>query len=241
MRTISKALDVLGLVATGEAVTARDVARRLRLARSTTHRVLAQLLGLRLLQREGPRLAIGPRIHELAGGRVGYHRLVDVARPEMTALRDRLRETVGLHVLEGGRRVLLHQAESTHEHRWVYTNPGLGMPLHAGAASKMLLALLAEDEALTLVGRRPLKVFTPATPRDPARLRADVRRARRERCAVSLAEVTAGIASIAVPVATGDDGLRAVLSVTGPMVRLTPAATGPSHSGCSCAPAPSPP
>lgn len=224
VRTISKALDVLGLIATGEAVTARDVALRLRLARSTTHRMLAEMLALRLLQREGPRFTIGPRISELAGGRVGYRRLVDVARPEMLALRDRSRETVGLHVLEGGRRVLLFQAESTHEHRWVYTNAGQGMPLHAGAASKMLLAMLPEAESAGLVPRTGLRAFTPSTPRDPARLRSDVRRARRDQCAVSLAEVTPGIASIAVPVATGDEGPRAVLTVTGPLVRLTPPA-----------------
>ena len=224
MRTIRKALDVLGLVAMGEAVTARDVALRLRLAKSTAHRMLAEMVALRLLQREGSRFTIGPRIGELAGGRVGYRRLVDVARPELLALRDRSRETVGLHVLEGGRRVLLYQAESTHEHRWVYTNAGQYMPLHAGAASKMLLALLPEEEAMALVARTPLRAFTPGTPRDPARLRADVRRARREQCAVSLAEVTPGIASIAVPVETGDEGPRAVLAVTGPLVRLTPAA-----------------
>jgi DNA-binding IclR family transcriptional regulator len=131
---------------------------------------------------------------------------------------------VGLHVLEGGRRVLLYQAESTHEHRWVYTNAGQYMPLHAGAASKMLLAMLPEEEAAALVPRTSFKAFTPNTPRDAARLRADVRRARREQCAVSLAEVTPGIASIAVPVETGDEGPRAVLAVTGPLVRLTPAA-----------------
>jgi IclR family acetate operon transcriptional repressor len=221
VRTISKALDVLGLIATGEAVTARDVALRLRLAKSTTHRMLAEMLALRLVQRDGARFIIGPRVGELAGGRVGYRRLVDVARPEMLSLRDRSRETVGLHVLEGGRRVLLYQAESTHEHRWVYTNSGQYMPLHAGAASKMLLALLPEDEATTLVARTTLQSFTPNTPRDVGRLRTDVRRARRDRCAVSLAEVTPGIASMAVPVDTGEEGLHAVLSVTGPLVRLT--------------------
>lgn len=229
MRAVSKALDVLGLIATGEVTSARDIALRLRLPKSTTHRMLAELLALRLVQRDGRCLAIGPRITELAGGAVGYQRLVQVARPAMTRLRDRCRETVGLHVLEGGWRVLLDQVESTHEHRWVYTNPGEPMPLHAGAASKMLLAMLPEAEAAALIERTGLRVFTPDTPHDPARLARELRRIGRDRCAISLGEVTAGIASIAVPVETGDDAVRVALTVTGPTLRLTAGALQGLH------------
>jgi IclR family acetate operon transcriptional repressor len=221
VKAVGKALDVLERIAAGEVTTARDVVTRLRVPRSTAHRMLAELLDLELVQRVGERLVIGPRITRLAGGRVGSQRLVSVAQPEMIALRDRCRETVGLHVLEGGRRVLLYQAESTHEHRWVYTNPGQPMPLHAGAASKMLLAMLPEEEASGLLDRNGLPLFTPHTPRDAARLMREVRRIRRDGHAISREEVTPGIASIAVPLGTGDDATCAVLSVTGPTVRLT--------------------
>ena len=226
VRTVSKALDVLGLIATSEAASARDITLRLGLPRSTAHRLLAELCALHLVERDGRRLAIGPRITELAGGRVGYQRLIQVARPVMIRLRDRCGETVGLHVLEGGRRVLLYQAESTHEHRWVYTNPGRPMPLHAGAASKMLLAMLPEGEAAEVIARTGLGAFTPDTPRDPARLARELRRIRRDHCAVSFGEVTAGIASIAVPIESGGGGVRAALTVTGPTLRLTAAVLG---------------
>jgi IclR family acetate operon transcriptional repressor len=194
------------------------------LPKSTAHRVLGDLIALRLVQRAGARLVIGPRIIELAGGRVGVQRLVHVAQPEMVALRDRCRETVALHMLEGGGRVLLYQAESMEEHRWVYTNVGKHMPLHAGAAAKALLAMLPEDEARALVSRTGLQAFTPSTPRDRGRLLRELEGIRRQRCAVSVQEVTPGIASIAVPLDTGDGGVRAALCVTGPMMRLNPAA-----------------
>lgn len=221
MKAIEKALDVLDRIAAGDVTTSRDVVVRLRVPRSTAHRMLAELLALELVQRVGDRLVIGPRITRLAGGRVGAQRLVSLAQPEMAALRDRCRETVGLHVLDRDRRVLLYQAESTHEHRWVYTNPGQPMPLHAGAASKMLLAMLPEPEAAALLDRTGLPVFTSHTPRDAARLMREVRRIRRDGHAMSREEVTPGIASIAVPLGTGDDATCAVLTVTGPTVRLT--------------------
>lgn len=226
MRAISKALDVLGLVAAGEVMTGRDLALRMGWPKSTAHRMLGDLIALRLVQRVGDRLVVGPRITELAGGRVGSQRLVHVAQPEMIALRDRCRETVALHMLENGHRVLLYQAESTHEHRWVYTNPGKHMPLHAGAASKVLLAMLPEAEARALVDQTGLQAFTPHTPQDRGRLMRELQGIRRDRCAISVQEVTAGIASIAVPLETGDEGARAVLCVTGPMVRLNAAALG---------------
>jgi DNA-binding IclR family transcriptional regulator len=222
MRAVEKALDVLERIAAGEVAGPRDLVMRLRVPRSTAHRLLADLVDLELIQRAGERLVIGPRITRLAGGRVGHQRLVSVAQPEMMALRDRCRETVALHGLQGGRRVLLAQAESTHEHRWVYT--GQPMPLHAGAASRMLLAMLPEAEAAALLDQHGLPAFTPHTPRDPARLTRDLRRIRREASAISFQEVTPGIASIAVPVGTGDPALCAVLTVTGPMSRLTGAA-----------------
>jgi DNA-binding IclR family transcriptional regulator len=224
VRAVSKALDVLGLIATGEVMTGRDLALRMGLPKSTAHRLLGDLIELRLVQRVGERLVIGPRITELAGGRVGVQRIVHVAQPEMTALRDRCRETVALHMLEGGRRLLLYQAESTHAHRWVYTNSGRHMPLHAGAASKVLLAMLPEHEARALVEQTTMQQFTPSTPRDKGRLLRDLEAIRRERCAISVQEVTGGIASIAVPIDTGEGGARVALCVTGPMVRLNAAA-----------------
>jgi IclR family pca regulon transcriptional regulator len=220
VRAVSKALDVLGLIATGEVMTGRDLALRMGLPKSTAHRMLGDLIQLRLVQRVGERLVIGPRITELAGGRVGSQRLVHVAQPEMLALRDRCRETVALHILEHGHRVLLYQAESTHEHRWVYTNPGKPMPLHAGAASKVLLAMLPDDEARALLDQTGLQAFTPSTPRDRGRLMRELEAVRRDRYAISVQEVTGGIASIAVPLETGDDGPRVALCATGPMLRL---------------------
>lgn len=223
MKALRKALDVLSLIAAGRGATARELSERLGLPRSTVHRMLAEMLELGVIEREtvGEGFTIGPALTRLLGSRNGRERLLRVAHPVMVALRDRCRETVSLHTIEAGRRVLLHQVESSHEHRWVYTNPGQYMPLHAGAASKMLLALLPEAEARACLRRAPLQAFTAHTPRNRERLLRELRRARRAGYAISAEEVTPGIASIAVPVETGDESLRVVMSVTGPMVRLT--------------------
>jgi DNA-binding IclR family transcriptional regulator len=141
----------------------------------------------------------------------------------MVRLRDLCGETVGLHVIQGECRVLLDQVESRNEHRWVYSNPGMPMPLHAGAASKMLLAMLPAERALTMLKHRALTAFTRDTPRDAGRLMRELARINTQGFAISSQEVTRGIASIAAPVASdvAPTGVIAAMTITGPSIRLS--------------------
>lgn len=223
MSTLRKAVDILQVVAGREAITARELASVLRLSKSATHRMLVALDEVGLVQRaaEGNQFVLGPLINALGGWRVSRQRVVQVARLHMDALRDRCGETVGIHVLQADRRVLLDQAESQQEHRWVYKNPGIPMPLYAGAASKMLLAMLPEARSTAILKRSRLVSFTPNTPRDREALKRELKRIRARGYAMSLQEVTPGISSIAIPIEIQEDSLAPVMSITGPQVRLT--------------------
>jgi IclR family acetate operon transcriptional repressor len=225
MSPLRKAVDVLQVVAGREGISARDIAAVLGLPKSTAHRMVLALVDVGFLQRSagGEGFSLGPLIGELAGGQLKEKALMQIARPQMVALRDRCGETVGLHVIQRDRRVLLDQAESRYEHRWVYSNPGVPMPLHAGAASKMLLALLSEREAEGMLRHDDLVAFTMNTPQASDGLLSELGRIRNRGYAISLQEVTPGISSIAVPIPT--DPLNfprfAVMTVTGPRVRLS--------------------
>jgi DNA-binding IclR family transcriptional regulator len=225
MSPLRKAVDVLQVVAGREGISAREIAEVLGLPKSTAHRMVLALVDVGFLQRSagGEGFSLGSLIGELAGGHLGEQALMQIARPQMLALRDRCGETVGLHVIQRDRRVLLDQAESRHEHRWVYSNPGVPMPLHAGAASKMLLALLPEREAEGMLRRGDLVAFTLNTPQASDRLLSELGRIRNQGYAISLQEVTPGISSIAVPIPTDPLSFPrfAVMTVTGPRVRLS--------------------
>lgn len=224
MRVLEKSVQVLRLVAMQNGVGARALCDSLGFSKSSTHRLLSNLLQVGLVQRvdAGEGFTIGPLVGELAGGQFREQRLVLLARAHMAWLRDRCGETVGLHVIQGERRILLEQVESRNEHRWVYSNPGVPMPLHAGAASKMLLAMLPPERALAMLKRRALVAFTRDTPRDSGRLMRELGRIRAQGFAVSSQEVTRGISSIAAPIdaEAAPDGVIAVMSITGPSIRL---------------------
>jgi DNA-binding IclR family transcriptional regulator len=218
-------VDAIQVVSLRGSVTVREMCEVLDIPRSTAHRLVASLLEVGFIKREDSpgRYSIGPLLGELGGDPLAWRALTKCCRPHMEALRDFSGETVAIHVLHAERRVQLEQAESNHEHCWVSKNTLVPMPLHAGAAAKMLLALMPRDDVGRLMERDGLEVFTGRTPGNIAALLRELGRIGIQRYAISVEEVTPGIASIAVPVVSEPStlGPLTVMSLTGPIVRLT--------------------
>ncbi len=224
MKNLRVLVDAVQIVALRGTATVRDLSEALKMPRSTTHRLAASLLAMRFIQKDSASgaYALGPLVGELAGGTLPWRPLVTHCRPEMEALRDSSGETIALHVMQAERRVLVDQAEGLQELRWVFSNPLMPMPLHAGAAAKMLLALLPAADVTRIVRRDTLVAFTSRTPNDLAQLQRELEQIRAQGYSVSQEEVTPGIVSIAVPVVEAPFAAQplAVLGLTGPMVRL---------------------
>ncbi|WP_345250660.1 IclR family transcriptional regulator [Pigmentiphaga soli] len=220
---MQKALDAVSLVALRGELTVREIGEALGLPRSTAHRLVGSLVKVRLLEPhrapDGDVYAVGKLIEELNAGQLSWRSLLQQARAPMEALRDQTGETVGLHVLYAERRVLLAQEISQHPHRWVYDNLMVPMPLHGGAAAKMLLALLPDADMERLAARdyRP-NASSGALADFVGRLR-DIRQSD---VSVTADEVNPGVASIAVPVIrdTRYGHPLAVLSLAAPSIRL---------------------
>ena len=105
---------------------------------------------------------------------------------------------------------------------------GRRFPLHAGSSGKCMLAHSAPDEVDRLLAGE-LAALTPATPTDPAALRAELAEIRRLGYAASEGERQSDAGSVAVPV-FGPGGLVGAVSVCGPRFRVTDefvAATAP--------------
>ena len=213
------------MIALHEGISARELGDALGMPKSTVHRLVAGLVEVGLMRRnpDTDLYVLGHVIAELADGHLHWHALIRACRPQMSTLRDESGETVSLHVLHAERRVVLDQAESLQEHRWVHNNLLVPMPLHAGAASKMLLALVPPAQAARIVRRDGLLAFTRNTPRNSELLQTELKEIRAQGYAMSAQEVTEGIASIAVPVIAEATSTRslAVMTLTGPSVRLS--------------------
>ncbi len=198
-----------------------DIARMTGLSTSTTHRLLGALQDNSLVrQTRDRRYALGPLLVQLARGGAMARTVREAAMPAMHKLRDQCDETVGLHVLlPTHERAVVNQVESRQPLRRSYTELGVPIPLPLGAPGKALLAHLPSYLQESVLAA-PLPSATPSTPTDPDLLRKQMVEIRLHNIALSYAERTAGIRTIASVVFDGADLPVAAISVSAPESRM---------------------
>ena len=176
------------------------------IARPTAHRLAVALEFHRMLTRDHMgRFTLGPRSGELAAA-AGEDRLLAIAAPALTALRDATSESAQLYRRQGDQRVCVATAERMSGLR-DSVPVGTVLTMQAGSAAQILLAW-EEPEKL----RRGLtgSLFTPAS----------LSAVRRRGWAQSVGEREVGVASVSAPVRGPNNKVIAAVSISGPIERL---------------------
>lgn len=201
-----------------------DISRALGLKRSTVHRALSTLETGGLL-RQVPatqKYTLGSKVLKLAHVLQSQLTLSAIALPPMKDLRDRINETVALHLLEGHSRVVVEQVESTHDIRRTYHEVGKPLPLWIGSSGKAILAFLPAPEL-----RQVLEEAATAGADDIAAavatgsLARELGEIRQRGYCYSLGERTYGISSISCPVMNQEGRVVAAINISGPGDRFT--------------------
>ena len=202
-------------------LTLSEIARSTGLTTSTVHRLLAAMHHNDLVrQSRDRRYAPGPLVVRLGRGATVATTLREAALPTMTALRDEVEETVGLHtLLTTDERVVVDQVESHHPLRRTYTELGIPIALPYGAPGKVITAFLPEDRREDVL-RRPLEHVTPSTVVDEDALRRELEEVREAGYALSFAERTPGIHTVAAALFDHSGGVAGCISVSGPEIRM---------------------
>lgn len=213
---LERTLDLLSVLEQEEnGATIRELCTRLSLPRSTVYRVLNSLLARQFVRRSADGVfALGPALVALAA-RVrpdgGAHDLADIAKGPMQQLRDDLGEPVKLSVRDGDRAKVIVALLGHHEYAPA-PSTGTSYPLHAGAASKLILAFLS-DADLDRHLSAPLTRYTPRSITDPKKLRTQLMRIRKERFAQDLGEHNLSVHAMAAPVFDHGGRFLAALSI----------------------------
>jgi DNA-binding IclR family transcriptional regulator len=221
MSVLEKATLILDAVAESpETATLTSIAQRLGQPRSSTHRLLSELVQLGLLFRVGAaNYVAGPRLARWSESANGATDIVRIAKAPMVRLRDDVGESVHLYLRQRDRRVCVSAIEGSYELRH-FTEVGKPLPLSVGASGKVLLAFA---DGATRAQELRRVASAPVSPRAPTHdeLTAQLDQIIETEWSMSFGEREVGLAAAAVPIRDQAGSVHAALSISGPTTRLT--------------------
>lgn len=212
---IERMLDMLEILARRhDGTTIRELTELLDLPRTTVYRVLNTLQARDMVRRSlAGAYTLGPALLTLAAN------VVDGRNDDLMAISvayiERLSQETGeaskISIRDGDHVLVIAVAHGSHEYGLTIA-AGRTLPFHAGAAGKLLLAHLDDKEAERLTGL-PLRAKTPRTITDPRKLKAELRRIRRQGWAFDGGEHSSAVRAFAAPIRDRAGRVVAALSV----------------------------
>jgi len=214
-------LRILDLLAAHGPLSLAELARELRIAKSTLHRICAILVEQAWAVRDGEgRYELGIRALRL-GARAAELPIVTAFRTVAADFLAKHDETIALAVVDGDESLFLALAETSHPVRLV-THVGTKTPAFASASGRVVLAHQPPEVVARLFGGRPL--VTPAGRRlnGVAELQQILDDVRRKGYAENWDETAVGLYAASVPVVNGQGLTLAALTTCIPVSRISP-------------------
>lgn len=221
MKIVERAVSILFAFARQRSpVTIEAIAADVGLPVSTVYRFIRTFQRQGLVDADGRSgyYRLGGRVLELSRHVQDVLSLREIALPLMEEASAVTGETTILTVVSGSVGVCVERIGSPSPVAF-HLEIGRSLPLHAGAAAKVLLAYLPERVRERIL-RQPLARFTPATVTDPGRLRRQCAEIRRRGYAFTDQEADAGVRGVAAPIFGVSGGVVASLCVAGPAERF---------------------
>lgn len=212
---IDKMMHVLlALEATSDGLSVVSLARDLGLSRTTVYRMLNTLeeYGVVARTQGGTAFALGPALVRLARRATVATDAVSVCQPLIEQLARDSGQTVKVSILEHHEAVVVAVAPGSGPFS-IAAKIGRTFPLHAGAASKLLLAHAGAAEISRALSRT-LSRHTATTIVHPGELTAELDRIREQGWAEDRGEFVEGVRAIAVPVRDPAARVVAAISIT---------------------------
>jgi IclR family transcriptional regulator, pca regulon regulatory protein len=194
-------------------LTLSEVARATGLTRAAARRFLHTLVNLGYMRSDGRRFALRPKILELGYAYLSSQTLPELAAPHLELLVEKVHESSSVSVLDGDEVVYVARVP-TKRIMTVAIAVGTRFPAFATSMGRVLLAGQSDDWLDGYLLSTPLKALTPRTIAEPARLRAELVRIRRQGWALVDQELEEGLRSVAAPIHDGDGRVIAAVNVS---------------------------
>lgn len=194
-----------------------------RLPKPTLHRMLHQLEGSGMLQREADNrhYSKGSRLRRLAEHLLLNDTVHGARHAVLSQLVDDVGESCNITALSGGEVLYLDRVETSEALRF-YLHPGSRVPVHCSASGKLFLAQMPRAQRKRLLGETILKSFTGNTITEFDLLEEEIEAVNQAGFALDDEEFLPGLICIAVLAANPNGGKSNLgIAIQAPVMRMT--------------------
>jgi len=225
IQVIDRMMNLLGALSRhGSPVNLKQLAAETRLHPSTAHRILAVLVGNRLVDRVEPGMyRLGFRLLELGNLVKSRISVRQEALPHMQTLHQQLGETINLSVRHDDEVVYVERTSGNSSMMRVVQIIGARAPLHITAVGKIFLAEDGPEKCAEYARRTGLPRYTDHTLTDADALTKELEKVRHQGYAFDNEEAEKGVSCIGAGIYNDEGRLVAGLSVSAPSDRLNKA------------------
>lgn len=216
IRALGKAAALLEALGELREATPRRLAEAVGEPRTSIYRLLASLEAVGFVEpgAQAGSFRLGWKLMQLGSSVIERLDERQPALPVMERIHDRVGETVFLCVRRGDQAVCIERLDGLRVQSLALRLGG-SLPLHVGAAPRVLLAWEDRAEWDAYAARNELVAYTEKTPATREALVAQLERTRADGYDISDEDVTPSIASIGAPIFDFTGTIRASLSVGG--------------------------
>lgn len=220
-QSVSRALSLLTKLAEEpEGLNLSELARRVKLAPSTAHRLLTTLQLDQFVRFEDGRWLVGVQSFNVGSSYMRARDVCYMARPYLRMLMQETGETSNLALVEEDELVYLAQTECPELMR-ALARPGAKAPLTCSAVGKVALAFMPRAQTEQMIGKAGIKQMTRKSHVTASSLWRDLETIRKREFAFDDEEHSDGLRCVAAPIFGSSGEVMGALSISGPSVRVT--------------------
>jgi len=198
-----------------------ELARHVGLDRSTTYRILLSLERTGFVEKDekAGTYSLGLAAFEIGNAYLSQMDLIQICRPIMADLAQKVQETVHLAVLSDTEIVYVDKADSPRS-LGVMSKMGQRAPVYCTALGKTLLAFQPEDEQSRIIHDIRLIPLTPRTITSKQKLVEELKGIRKQGYALDRREIEEDVECIGAPIRNHIGDVIAALSISGPRRKI---------------------
>jgi DNA-binding IclR family transcriptional regulator len=198
-----------------------ELALHLGLDRSTTYRILLSLEQTGFVEKDekAGTYSLGLAAFEIGNAYLKQKDLIQVCKPIMAELAQKVQETVHLAVLSDTEIVYVDKVDSPRS-LGVMSKIGQRAPVYCTALGKTLLAFQPEDQQSRIIREIRLTPLTPRTITSKQKLVEELRGIRKQGYALDRREIEEDVECMGVPIRNHIGDVIAALSISGPKKKI---------------------